>query len=162
MHRIPPRRNNILKQQILVALRGYCKHPDIEELLSAELSEFDDVLLRALMSIVPCCPMLISALWECSPTYLVGELIAKFLQSQTIVAVLMLLGRRSRFRGKDPPVLLHMVKAHNNIKRYWADVLRLQQEGRIHLFGGSCTAWPDPRIFRYIGQCNKTMEPYKC
>lgn len=139
----PPRPTTILKKSILDALRHHCQHPDIIELLAAEMGEFDDELCTALLSIEPCCPKLLSALWECSPTFLVGELISKFLQSQTVVTFLMIHGRSHRFRGSRPRVLDQMVSAHNTLKAHWARVLRVVSSDTIFLFGTRSDVWND-------------------
>lgn len=147
----PPRPTTLLKKAILEALKEHCKHPDILDMLSAEAAAFDDALEENLVNIRPCCPKVISAIWECSPSYLVSELISKFLQSQTVVTFLMLQKSTRKFRGKQPTILRDMIEAQKTQKRYWARILTGDPPDTATLFGMSCPKWDDVNV------CNTTI-----
>lgn len=144
----PVRPSTILKNCILEALKQHCQHPDVIELLSAEAQAFDESLCEALMSMMPCCPKVASAIWECSPSYLMSELVSKFLQSSTVVQFLLQNPGRSRFRrsGKQPPVLKQMIVAHRNQIVYWSKVVKSRNVDRFQLFGYDWPSWSDADV----------------
>lgn len=144
----PVRPETILKSSILTALKQHCKHPDVMDLLSTEAQEFDETLTEALMSTVPCCPKVASAIWETSATHLITELISKFLQSQTIVSFLMQSKNPGRFArsGDKPQVLRQMIKAHQMQVLYWAKVVKCRVGDEFVLFGAVCKEWEDHSV----------------
>lgn len=142
----PVRPATILKRCVLENLKLHCLHPDVQDLLTAEASDFDEALAEALMSIVPCCPKVMSAIWEASPTYLLTELVSKFLQSQSIITFLMLKRSRKGFSGQKPQVLGQMIKAHKELKRYWSETMRRTADSELLLFGSPCPSWTDRMV----------------
>lgn len=142
----PVRPMTILKKAIWSALQEHCKHPDVLELLSAESQAFDEALEKNLINIRPCCPKVISAIWECSPSYLISELISKFLQSHTVVTFLMMQRSSRKFRGRHPTVLREMISAQSAQRKYWATVLQTPQEEQMQLFGIPCPEWTDELV----------------
>lgn len=145
----PVRPATLLKKSIKEGLAKHCEHPDIYDLVCSSAEQLDREICDALMSIQPCCPKLLSAIWECSPSYLAGELISKFLQSATVVYYLMLTETSYKFkpRGDRRPIVLRdMIRAHEDLKKHWRAVLKCSTSETLHVFGRPCPEWNDINV----------------
>lgn len=145
----PTRPTTILKKSIKEGLQKHCEHPDVIELLNSDANEFDKGLCDALMEMEPCCPKVVSAAWECSPSYLASELVSKFLQSSTVVYYLMITRSSKKFllrRGQKPLVLHEMIVAQDTLQNYWIKVLQAESPYFVHLFGKMYPEWTNPDV----------------
>nr|QHA33906.1 reverse transcriptase [Atrato Chu-like virus 4] len=145
--RTPVRPIQLVRRNIRESLKQHCRHPDVCQLLTVEADEFEETLLYNLESLSPCCPRLLSAVWECTPSYLVDELITKFLQSKTVLQFLSRQGSSPLVQRKLPNLIRKVIAAVNARKLYWVGVLNANEpDFGGEIFGISCPMWSDKNI----------------
>lgn len=119
----PPRPQSLIKQMMRKALRRITKQADVKQLLEKEISISEQKFKDSLLSMEPYYPKVATTIWECSPFFLIEQLLAKFLNSTTIIS-LFLTGKRFRkFSNLSYKTLRLIVKSEINRKNYWLTTL---------------------------------------
>lgn len=85
--KIPQRPSSILRKLIQLRLTKWVKNKEIRGLLSNQGISERNMYINHLFSMNPYLGKVATAVFECSPFYLLDELLAKFMESPTIVAL---------------------------------------------------------------------------
>lgn len=120
---IPERPSSLLKRLIRNKLKKWVKNADIRHLLSDIGEQEKQGLLDSLSSMTPYLAKVATVIFECSPFYLIEEVLAKFMESPTVVA-LFSQGRLGVTNMKSVMRALSKVLAASvRRKKYWAQIL---------------------------------------
>jgi hypothetical protein len=120
----PARPSAVLKSQLRASLKKTVKNVEIRELLTSEAEAQKEALALTLLSMVPYCPKIATAIWECAPDYLLEELCAKFLQSSTVLQYLAMSSRGGSPRLNQYRLLKKISAASKGRLEYWFSTLR--------------------------------------
>lgn len=120
----PPRPSTVLKNILRNALPNWVKNPDLLQLLSVQANNDKRDLVDTLLSCRPYYGKLITMIWECTPFYLIEEILSKFMQSSTVVAFLSK-GRTSQFSSRLAHRTLNkVIEAAENRLFFWINGIR--------------------------------------
>lgn len=120
---VPERPSSMLKRLIKDKLAKWVKNEDIRHLLSQKGLAEKEVFIRALASMEPYLAKVATVIYECSPFYLIEEILAKFMESPTVVA-LFSQGRLGRINMKAVERALgKIITAALNRVKYWVRVI---------------------------------------
>lgn len=120
---VPPRPTSILKNDIRDQLKVRIKNRDVKALITQRAEKQKEVLSKTLLTMKPFCPKIATAIWECTPFYLIDELCAKFLQSSTVLQYLSLSNPKQSPRAIQYKLLKKIKVASINRINYWFTVL---------------------------------------
>lgn len=81
----PDRPESILKRELKKILAIRVVHPEIKALLSQHSNLMAEKIVQCLIAARPYYAKVSTAIWECTPFYLIEELLAKFTHSSTIM-----------------------------------------------------------------------------
>lgn len=81
----PDRPESVLKRELKKILAVRVVHPEIKALLSQHSNLMAEKIVSCLLSAKPYYAKVSTAIWECTPFYLIEELLAKFTHSSTIM-----------------------------------------------------------------------------
>lgn len=84
----PPRPSSLLKSLLRAAMKKWVKNPDLATLLTLSAKQDADDLKDTLLTMTPYYAKLVTMIWECTPFYIIDEVVAKFMQSSTVIAFL--------------------------------------------------------------------------
>ncbi|QKI29234.1 hypothetical protein 1, partial [Clerodendrum trichotomum rhabdo-like virus] len=143
---IPERAASVLKRIMKRHLRRIAKNDYLSVLLNDDARYDKATLIEILWSMLPYCAKVATVLWECSPFYVVDEVLSKFLQSQTVFKFLSM----SR-RGRDKPSLAHkslkqVLNAAEVREKFWLSTVSTSVVSSDTLLGVPITMWHDPLI----------------
>lgn len=146
----PERPLSYLKRALRHELRQACKHPEVAELLSYSSFQTEERYKSMLLSARPFCAKIVTAVWECSPFALIEELLAKFLQSSTILA-LFSKTRRSGSFGRGARVVCRRLSVLARKRwNHWENILLGNAMLGSTWLGLSETVWRDPNTCNSI------------
>lgn len=120
----PIRPQSLIKAMLRKSLRLITKNPSVKELFSNEFWGAESNFKAALLSMDPYFPRIASSIWECSPFFLIEELLSKFINSTTVIAVLMANRRFRRFTGLVRRTIRKISDAAKARWDYWIRIMR--------------------------------------
>ncbi|AJG39054.1 polymerase [Shayang Fly Virus 1] len=123
----PPRPASIIKSKIRSQLVRVCKQPDILKLLKSTGERQRSSFISTLYSLTPYYAKIATALWECSPFYLIEEILAKFLNSASIIGFLTQGASFNVFSYGGYKILTLLSELSQKRLDYWCNVL----DGRL-------------------------------
>lgn len=137
----PVRPSSVLRGMLKDALRKWVKNTDIKVLLSHKSLSDRRAFLDTLLSMTPYYGKLATMIWECTPFYLIDEILSKFMQSSTVVAFLShgrtkYSGSRLAHRALDKVVL-----AGEKRLLFWFNSLRTYPTASELLLGVDEALW---------------------
>lgn len=121
---IPERPSSLLKRLIRSKLKKWVKNEDIKMLLSDIGEREEKQFLEALSSMTPYLAKVATVIFECSPFYLIEEVLAKFMESPTVVALF------SQGKLGNPNLravaraLEQVLAASSRRKKYWTQIVK--------------------------------------
>ncbi|QIH31161.1 polymerase [Hancheng leafhopper mivirus] len=120
---IPERPASVLKRLLREALQKWTKNPHILQLLQESTQEDEEAFIEHLLSMQPYCAKVATTLWECSPFYIIEEILSRFMQSSTIFSFFALgTGKRIKLVEAHQK-LTKVLRAATRRLSYWTSIL---------------------------------------
>lgn len=141
----PERPGHILKKFLRETITKIAKNRDIVALSNRATRVDEEKCIRFLTSMHPYMGKLASAIWECTPFALIEEILSKFTESSSIMAMLDKQGRRRVISRRYSKLLNNLTKATLSRWNYWMDTLLSPPKGKPY-FGIPESMWMDPNI----------------
>nr|AJG39083.1 polymerase [Shuangao Insect Virus 5] len=145
----PPRPQSLLKQMMRKAMRRITKQTDVKQLLDKSISVSELKFKRTLLSMDPYYPKVATTIWENSPYHLIEQLLAKILNSTTIISMFLSGKRFRKFSNLSYKTVRLIVHAELARKRYWYDIIFRENINNLDSsswFGVPKIYWLDPGI----------------
>lgn len=143
---IPERPSTVMKRLLRDSLKKWTKNEHIQRLLSASTDDDEEQFISHLLSMVPYCAKVATTLWECSPFYIIEEILSRFMQSSTIFAFFAMGSGRRLNLNLAHRRLSSMLRAADNRIQYWVHVLDGTQSLDTDLYLGiAALHWNDTR-----------------
>nr|WPV74294.1 MAG: polymerase [Drosophila Dalkeith chuvirus] len=143
----PVRPASKIKHTLRSQLKKLCKHPEILALLTYRSEREKNQLISTLSSLNPYYAKIATSIWECSPFYLIEEILSKFLNSSSILGFVTKGDYFHQYSRAGRKLIKEVKTASNDRLEYWIHVLngvKLGQKG--YFFGLSIDKWEDPLI----------------
>lgn len=145
----PPRPQSLLKQMMRKAMRRITKQTDVKQLLDKNIGVSELKFKRTLLSMNPYYPKVATTIWENSPYHLIEQLLAKILNSTTIISMFLSGKRFRKFSNLSYKTVRLIVYAELSRKKYWYDILFREDMASLdtaYWFGVSRSDWLDTDI----------------
>ncbi|UVF62173.1 MAG: RNA-dependent RNA polymerase [Bat faecal associated chuvirus 3] len=121
---VPERPMAILKRLMREQLQLVARHPDRRELLSVEGNTDRQEFINVLSSCTPYLAKPVTVLWECSPFYIIDEIISRFTSSSTVFHFLSYNKHHGVNKTKAHRALKNIMNAAKQRHDYWLRIIR--------------------------------------
>uniref|UniRef100_A0AAT9JPX4 RNA-directed RNA polymerase n=1 Tax=Blatta orientalis aliusvirus 1 TaxID=3133477 RepID=A0AAT9JPX4_9VIRU len=119
----PERPKSVLKRLMRASMKDWVKNAELRCLLSHEADNDRRLLIEHLLSMRPYCAKVATVLWECSPFYIIEEVLSKFMQSSSVFSFLRQGRRRQQSNTLAYRRLAMVLNAAEMRMRHWNAVL---------------------------------------
>lgn len=144
--KIPERAASVLRRIMRAHLAKIAKNHHLRSLLNSQAQADKQRLMEVLASMRPYSAKVATVLWECSPFYIIEELLSKFMQSQTVFKFLTAgTGRYAGVRQAHKS-LAKVLEAARNREAFWRTTIFFPDCSLDHLLGVPECVWMDPQI----------------
>lgn len=119
----PERPASVLRRLMRESMTDWVGNQEIKMLLSSEADTDAQALINHLLSMEPFCNKVITLIWECSPFYIIDEILSKFMQSSSVFEFLKRGKKKSPKSRNAYRKLALVLKAADDRMRYWIKTL---------------------------------------
>lgn len=142
----PERPASVLRRLMRDSMKDWVGNREIQHLLSVEAEADAQALVEHLLSMDPFCNKVITLIWECSPFYIIDEILSKFMQSSSVFEFLKR-GRNRTIKTRMAYKRLSLVlEAADTRMRNWIKVLTTPVPEEYTIWSINQVDWADHSI----------------